>query len=161
MKTITLDGSWRGKGISPEGNTVTFAGTVPGCVHTDLLREGKIPEPFYRYNADECQWIESWSWSYEREFELDGLSEDAYLCFDGLDVYCDIFLNGRRIGQADDMHIPHRFPLRYAVLGMNTLCVAFRSPTAMTRGLPARPGAFTTERLYTRRIQCKIGRAHV
>ena len=63
MKTITLDGSWRGKGISPGGNTVAFAGTVPGCVHTDLLREGKIPEPFYRYNADECQWIESWSWS--------------------------------------------------------------------------------------------------
>ena len=154
MKTITLDGSWRGKGISPEGNAIAFAGTVPGCVHTDLLREGKIPDPFYRYNADECQWIEGWSWTYEREFELDELSEDAYLCFDGLDVYCDIFLNGHRIGQADDMHIPHRFPLRHAVLGINTLCVAFRSPTAMTRGLPARPGAFTTERLYTRRIQC-------
>ena len=30
MKTITLDGSWRGKGISPEGNAIAFAGTVPG-----------------------------------------------------------------------------------------------------------------------------------
>jgi hypothetical protein len=39
---------------------------VPGQVHLDLLREGLIPDPFWREQADDCQWVEKWDWTYER-----------------------------------------------------------------------------------------------
>lgn len=41
--------------------------------------------------------------------------------------------------------------------GENILTVSFRSPVREVAGLPARPAAFTAERLYTRRIQCSYG----
>ena len=168
MKKISLSGKWHGCGIYPESagygkcRELHFEGEVPGCVHTDLLREGIIKDPFYRYNGDECQWIENCGWYYERAFELSdaeyaALNKNggALIVFEGLDVYCDVFLNGVRIGSADNMNIEHRFPIaKAAVRGTNTLRVVFYSPIALTAGRPARSAAFTAERLYTRRMQC-------
>lgn len=155
MKTIDLNGNWLGSGLAPSGETLSFAGRVPGCVHADLLRQGLIPEPFWRFNADDCQWIENWSWSYEREFVLDDFAPGAYLQFDGLDVYCDVYLNGRRVGSADDMFIAHRFAAgEHLRPGKNQIKVIFYSPIALTAGKPRRDAAFTCERLYTRRMQC-------
>ena len=35
---------------------------VPGVVHTDLLRNHLIPDPFYRENEAKLQWIENANW---------------------------------------------------------------------------------------------------
>ena len=151
---ISLDGAWRGEGFSPDGRTINFEGQVPGCVHTDMWNAGKIPEPFWRDNAKDCRWIENWNWAYSREFELECAPEDACLEFEGLDTYCRVYLNGLQIGEADDMFIPHEFPAKGLRVGKNEVRVVFISPIAMTAGLPPRAGAFTTERMYTRRMQC-------
>ena len=155
MKKVSLNGEWRAFGLSPENERYDFSGTVPGCVHTDLIRSGKITDPFYRDNADGCQWIENWSWTYEREFQTEEFSDDTYVEFEGLDVYCDVYLNDILIGAGADMHIPYRFPVKGAIRkGVNTIKVIFYSPVALTLGKPKLEGAFTTERLYTRRMQC-------
>ncbi|MCC6599926.1 MAG: glycoside hydrolase family 2 protein, partial [Crocinitomicaceae bacterium] len=45
---------------------------VPGCVHTDLLRNGLIPDPFSGTNELHCQWIGERDWVYETEpFSID------------------------------------------------------------------------------------------
>ncbi|MDF2686420.1 MAG: glycoside hydrolase family 2 protein, partial [Clostridia bacterium] len=105
MKKYSLCGAWSGTGISPNGERINFSGTVPGCVHTDLLKENKINDLFYRYNSKDCQWIEKWNWYYERTFEVTEPEpkEDAYFYFEGLDTYCDIYLNGKHIATTDDM----------------------------------------------------------
>ncbi len=41
------------------GDTIWNASTVPGCVHTDLLANKLIPNPFYRDNENKVQWIEN------------------------------------------------------------------------------------------------------
>ena len=38
--------------------------TVPGTVHTDLLANGEIEDPFYRDNELQLQWIEREDWEY-------------------------------------------------------------------------------------------------
>ncbi len=51
MKTcsISLDGDWQLRGEAPAGDkTLSLTGHVPGHVHLDLLREGLIPDPFWR-----------------------------------------------------------------------------------------------------------------
>jgi len=40
------------------GDTLWLPATVPGTVHTDLLANGVIPDPFYGDNERRLQWIE-------------------------------------------------------------------------------------------------------
>ena len=45
--------------------------TVPGTVHTDLLANRKIPDPFTRTNERDLQWIDKKDWEYEAAFDID------------------------------------------------------------------------------------------
>lgn len=159
MERIDLNGAWQGSGRDPAGGAVlTFPGTVPGCVHTDLRSAGRVPDYFWRDQADQVQWIEDWDWTYVRTFRLEALPEEPELVFEGLDTYAEIRLNGRVIGTCDNMFIDHRFSVDGALrVGENTLEVAFESPVRRVAGRPALPAAFTSGRQYTRRIQCTYG----
>lgn len=164
MKTrIDLNGVWNVKGADSENKPIEFVGNVPGCVHTDLMEAGIIGKDiFYRDNGKNIQWIEDKNFTYEREFEIKDIDsiphDDVYLCFEGLDVYCDIYLNGKHIGYCEDMFIPHRFSVDGKLKeGKNTVTVDFYSPVNSVSGRKYRSGAFTTERLNTRRMQCTYG----
>ena len=68
---LSLGGDWQLTGTDPQGNAkIHIPGRVPGMVHPDLLRAGLIKDPFYRDQAKECQWVETWSWTYARDFDL-------------------------------------------------------------------------------------------
>src|ERR671935_616226 len=45
------------------------AATVPGCVHTDLLANRLIEDPFYRDNEPKLQWIGKTDWEYQTTFD--------------------------------------------------------------------------------------------
>ena len=155
---MLLNGAWAGEIINEEGETIAFPATVPGCVHTDLLACGKIGDFYYREESRSVQWIERCDAVFSRSFEVEKLLPGAELVFDGLDVYCDVFLNGRKVGEAHNMFHPHVFPVDGVLKeGANRLEVRFRSPIREVEGRPALEGAFTTERLYTRRLQCTYG----
>ncbi|MBP5639203.1 MAG: hypothetical protein J6X55_06975 [Victivallales bacterium] len=151
---ITLDGHWKVIGFSPDGKTLELDGLVPGCVHTDLLKAGILPDLFWRDNAVQARWVETWNWAYEREFDVPAAAPDATLDFEGLDTYCTVCLNDQVVGRADNMFLSHSFPARGLKKGVNTIRLIFQSPITQTNGLPKRGAAFTAERLYTRRLQC-------
>lgn len=80
--------------------------TVPGVVHTDLLDNGLIEDPYYRLNERSLQWIDKEDWIYEVSFDAGTLTrgyEHVRLEFLGLDTYADVFLNETRILTADNM----------------------------------------------------------
>ena len=159
MNRISLNGKWQGICFS-ENNTeeFTFDGTVPGCVHTDLKGIRSPDDIYYRDNAEGCQWIENRDFEYIRTFELQEIPADARLVFEGLDTYTDIYLNSVHIGSTENMFIPHRFNVSEVLkTGENILKVHFYSPIKRTEGLPRLGGAFTCERMHTRRIQCTYG----
>lgn len=149
MKKIYLHDGW----TLYNEKTGKLSATVPGCVHTDLLAHKVIDDPFYRDNSLGCQWIENEDWSYSTTFDAE-LGE-ASLVFEGLDTYTDIYLNGERLGGTDNMFIPHAFDVTGKLKSENNVLeVRFRSPIKEVEGCPQRSGAFTTERINTRRIQC-------
>ena len=80
--------------------------SIPGCVHTDLLAAGKIPDPFYRDNEKIVQWVGDSDWIYRRTFDVpeDVLKNDRVLlrCA-GLDTLATIKINGTEVGHADNM----------------------------------------------------------
>ncbi len=159
MNRIELNGQWNGKCIHPNAaENFSFRGTVPGCVHTDFIRNKILDDIYYRDNSKKAQWIENCDFVYSREFRIDEIPSQASLVFEGLDTYTEIFLNGRSIGKTDNMFISHSFDVKELLSkGTNTLSVHFRSPVKEVEGLPLFSGAFTRERMRTRRIQCTYG----
>ena len=155
---IDLCGEWELIGSDENGELLNIKAKIPGCVHSDLKTAGRIEDMFYRDNSKLVQWIERKDFAYKKTFQISEIFPDAYLEFDGLDTYCDIYLNGKKIGSADDMFLPYEFCVDgYLREGENTLDVNFRSPVREVEGLPLRNGAFTRERMHTRRIQCTYG----
>lgn len=159
MKLLSLDGEWRVEGFSQTGERLELTGTVPGCIHTDLYRAGIIPDPLYRNNFKECQWLEEGNWVYSRTFDYSfDFTDDVYIKFECLDVECDVFLNGVKVGSADNMFIEHTFYIGDALkCGENELCVAFYAHTKRCEAMPRLHAAFTKERLHKRRLQCTYG----
>lgn len=151
MNKVDLCGTW--KFYDEEG--VWHQGTVPGCVHTDLF---SMNEMFWEKNSEKCQFIENQDWTYVKEFQIDEIYEDVELVFEGLDTYCDVYLNDIKIGSVDNMFIPHKFPVDGILKeGQNMLKVCFVSPIKAVEGKESLLGNFTTERLHSRRIQCTYG----
>lgn len=152
---MILNGEWKLFGQDENGEKLELTATVPGCVHTDLIANGIIKDIFYRDNNEKYQWIENNDFTYEKTFVIDNLQDNCFIEFDGLDTYCDIFLNGTKIGNADDMFIAYEFCADGVIKkGKNILTVKFRSPIKEVENCPKREGTFTTERINTRRIQC-------
>lgn len=155
---ISLDGEWRLSWRGSEGDEVCVLGKTPGCVHTDLIDNGIIGDIFYRDNPQKIQWIENVDFTYKKTILVDEIQPNAFLEFDGLDTYCDVFLNGQKVGSADDMFVTYAFSVDGVVKeGENEIEVRFYSPIKKVEGLPIRSGAFTCERMNTRRVQCTYG----
>lgn len=106
--------------------------TVPGIVHTDLLANGKIPDPFFRTNERDLQWIDKKDWEYRTILDIDAdtLAYDHLeLCFAGLDTYADVFLNDALVFSADNMFRRWTADIKaHARAGQNDLRVLLRSP---------------------------------
>lgn len=158
---ITLDGDWAVAGTAPLGSdTKSIQGIVPGHVHVDLLHAGEIKDPFWRDQAEDCQWVEDWDWSYSCEFYVDDdFDLDwAVLEFEGLDTFAEIFLNGESIGTTNNMFIPHRFGVGDRLRrGVNRIRVDFAPYKRMIEGkrIDCYPAAFAnSERVHVRRMQC-------
>jgi beta-mannosidase len=106
--------------------------TVPGCVHTDLMSNRMIGDPFYRDNEQRLQWIGKTDWEYQTAFDTNAElmdREHVELVFEGLDTYAEVILNGVSLLKADNMFRVWRVECKQALkTGHNTLRIRFRSP---------------------------------
>ena len=158
MNKISLNDGWTLKGSLPGGKEISVPAAVPGCVHTDLQNAGLAGDFFWRDNALLYREIEKSDWLYTKTFNYDASTENMYLCFEGLDTYCDIYLNGIYLASCENMFVPHKFDVsKHLKCGENLLEVYFRTPIYAGKGRKKLLAAFTSERLYTRRIQCTYG----
>lgn len=160
MKIISLCGAWCAVCHTPSGETLAMTGSVPGSAIADHIRAGHLPQDiFYRDNAEAVRRYECCDYTYRRSVTLDALAEVAVLSFERLDTYADVLVNGQTVYHSENGNIRHDIPLAAGILrvGENTVEVRLASPIRAVAGRPAREGAFTTERLYTRRTQCTYG----
>ncbi len=114
------------------GKDKWYPATVPGCVHTDLLNNKLIEDPFYRDNEKRLQWIGKTDWEYQTSFNITPemfARKNLELVFQGLDTYADISLNSEPLLSTDNMFRTWRVNARrLAKVGPNTLTIRFRSP---------------------------------
>ena len=148
---------------SSEGWTVA---TVPGSVHQDLLAANAIPDPFIGTNERDVQWVGEVDWLYRCRFDVAAalLAQPALaLCFDGLDTFATVWLNGQPILTSDNMFIPQRIAVDEVLrAGENELQILFES--ALRRGKQREQEGGVrrlwngdSSRLYVRKAQYHYG----
>jgi beta-mannosidase len=124
---VNTNGSW----------SVDAQCVVPGDIYTDLLRMGKIGEPFYRYGDVEYRWIAYDNWTYSKKFVIStnitasGFPANSVILeFEGLQVVANISLNGVLVGSAADQFQQHRFDVTSIV--NKAVAASGSAPTEMT-----------------------------
>jgi beta-mannosidase len=142
-----LDAKWEFRAVSKTENADLqnwHPAQVPGVVQTDLLKNGLIPDPFYRDNDTRLQWIGLTDWEYRTTFQADAATlghDHVDLVFDGLDTYADVYVNDQVVLHGDNMFRRWRVPVKGILKsGPNTLRVVFHSPiTSMIPEVKALP----------------------
>jgi beta-mannosidase len=158
---LSLDGFWVFKGFSNLNGEQLGAHTleyndddwfpahVPGTVHTDLMANNIISDPFQDENEKDVAWVTEKEWWYRKQVDLPpevpkkGVVE---LVFDGLDTFAAVWVNGIKVGEAYNMFTPWRFNIKTALReGKNVIAVRFK---------PIYKVALELERKYSGKYGC-------
>lgn len=157
---ISLNGNWEFKQM---GQSHWLPAQVPGCVHLDLLRNKKIPDPFFRDNETKLFWISEKIWEYQKVFYLPSnwqIGQTKRIVFEGIDTYAGIYLNGEFLGEADNMFRSWEFKTNRLKAGRNIIRVVFQSPVQVSDSL-ARNASIRrpceNNRHYSRKAQYHFG----
>ena len=107
MKRIDTDQKWElcVKGVFGNESIPAY---VPGSVYNDLLKAGRMDDPYFRDNEDGALMLMKNDFEYKGAFnvsksELDD-ADEVLLRFNGLDTLTDIRLNGHILGSTNNMH---------------------------------------------------------
>ncbi|MEV4755350.1 glycoside hydrolase family 2 TIM barrel-domain containing protein [Micromonospora sp. NPDC049559] len=168
MTIQTLHDGWYlravpGPQVPAEIAEVRVPATVPGCVHTDLLAAGLIPDPYLDDNETGLAWIGRTDWVYETTFEWDGGEDPRVdLVCAGLDTVATVLLNDVEVGRTANMHRGYRFDVRDLLrVGENVLRVrfesAYRYAEAQRTRLGELPNAYPEPFAFIRKMACNFG----
>jgi beta-mannosidase len=128
-KQICLNGQWQ---FRQSGNGPWLPAQVPGCNFSDLLKNNVIDDPFYRNEEHQLQWIEKENWHYQKSFTVNQellLFSDVELVLEGLDTYCQVYVNNILVHENNNMFVGHRISCKeWLCVGDNELRIEFRSP---------------------------------
>ncbi|HEV8246835.1 MAG TPA: hypothetical protein VGP93_13750, partial [Polyangiaceae bacterium] len=140
-----------------------FEATVPGLAAQDLIRVGRIPDPYWGNQVTEARWIEERDFVYRTSFDVsaDEVKRAARLFFESLDTFAAIYLNGKLLARHENQF--RRLFVDISgklVQGKNTLSIAFEAGMAGTVRRAGKKLPFWNEpweRLWVRKSQMSFG----
>ncbi|NGN63320.1 glycoside hydrolase family 2 protein [Streptomyces sp. A7024] len=131
---------------------------VPGCVHTDLLAAGAIPDPYRGENEHAVAWVARRDWTYANELPAAEGHERADLVFDGLDTVAEIAVGGEVLGSTRNMHRGYRFDVTGLAGDLEVrFTSAYTEAEAQRERLGARPNSYPEPFQYLRKMACSFG----
>ncbi len=133
MKRIDREQNWKMRIMDDSGTGGYIPATVPGSVYSDLINSGRMEDPYWRDNEMKALELMKNDFEYMGSFKVDkdelADADEALLCFNGLDTIADIFLNGRRLGNADNMHRVWEYSVKDMLKpDTNSIKIVFHSP---------------------------------
>lgn len=127
MFKLSLNGEWNLNG----GEFTNVVSSVPGCIHTDLMNNELIENPYFRDNESKVMYLGETDWIYDREFTVsEDLLQSEYVMLkcDGLDTFSSIVINGYEIGITDNMFRIWTYDIKeYLNIGVNKITIKFFS----------------------------------
>lgn len=129
---LNLNGSWA---LRADDGTAVEA-QVPGSVIEALLKAKQIPDPYYGVNEydEKIRAVLFRDWTFSRSFRVPASffekNKKIELVFESIDTVADVFLNGEKIGSAENMFRIYRFPVtdKLRKEGKNIVSVRIYSP---------------------------------
>lgn len=108
---------------------------VPGGIYTDLRANGTLREdPLMNSNDLNYRWASTVGWNYTTTFQLPReflQSSNIELVLHGVDTVSSIYINGRLIGNTNNMFVSYTFDIKPFVsdkpMRKNEITVAFQS----------------------------------
>ena len=123
-------------------NGKLLAVKAPMSLYSTLLQHGEIPDPYVGTNAREAAELSRGDYDFYTSVEVsegDLERKRAYLCFEGLDTLCTVFVNGKKVGYADNMHRTWLFDAKGLLFaGKNEIKLHFHSPIEYIEALQKR-----------------------
>ena len=159
-QTLSLNGSdWQFQGVDSQN---WQPAQVPGSVQSDLLKLGRIPDPFLLNSQDSIQWVSEKNWSYKKSFTISSSllkTKQHILKFEGLDTYAKVVLNGHLILQTNNAFNSYEFNVTEILQPQNTLEVTLYSPDAIEAKAALKLGYTLPEgpRVFSRKPQFQYG----
>jgi beta-mannosidase len=162
MQFLNLGGTWK---VKKEGKGKAIKASVPGDIYADLLAADEIPDPFYRDNENDLQWIGETDWTYQRTFTVPAellKKQRVLLRCEGLDTLATITMNGKKVGLADNMYRTWEYDVREMLkVGKNTIAITFASAEEYIRekqkDLDLRGRHNRDNRAHIRKEPCNFG----
>ncbi|AFH61832.2 glycoside hydrolase [Paenibacillus mucilaginosus K02] len=129
MKKIRdFSGTWQ---MRRRNEDTWMEAQVPGSVFADLMRSGRMGDPFFRDGVEQAKELARHEYEYKRSFTADEellASDKILLVCDGLDTLAQIRLNGQPLAETDNMHRSYTFDVTAMLCpGLNTLHISFGS----------------------------------
>ncbi|CUM64612.1 uncharacterized protein PRCAT00002220001 [Priceomyces carsonii] len=134
--------------------------TYGNQIHTDLLFNKQIRDPFVDDNEIDVQWVGKVDWDYKTNFEASDVNKRHELVFNGLDTFATVYLNGKEILQSDNMF--RIFKVDVKLEEQNQLLIKFKSGLNESRKIEKINGSLycsngETSRLHARKAQYHYG----
>ncbi|MEV6598799.1 glycoside hydrolase family 2 protein [Actinoplanes sp. NPDC051346] len=142
---------------------VTVPARVPGCVHTDLMNDGRLEDPFRDDNETAVAWVGRTDWRYSREVTWNGPAPERLdLVFEGLDTVAAIDLDGVALGATRNMHRGYRYEVTALLDGVPrqltvSLTSAYTETARVRELLGPRPNAYPEPFNLIRKMACGFG----
>lgn len=156
---MELHKNWQFKNIK---DNVWLNATIPGNVHTDLLDNKIIENPFIGNNEFKLQWISENDWEYKTQFSLDEevlQKKHIELNFEGLDTYANVFLNDSLILKSNNAFRQSNVDVKSILKAENELWIVFENTTKFEERENAKLPYELPEgnRIFTRKAQFQYG----
>lgn len=151
--------SWKLK--NPKIETVDI--DVPGDITYALYRAGIIEDPYFAMNYKNAEWIAYDDFTYEKSFDLEEkyfADESIKLVFEGIDLFAEIELNGKKLGKTDNMFKRYVFDVTDCVKNKGNLLKVYMTGTKkVMQSIDYGDlfGTFNLQRILLRKTQCHFG----
>lgn len=156
MKLLSLKGIWN---IKSEDGDYNLQGDVPGSLFYTLEQRGDYGEEglFFRENNRVCLDIADRDFYWSREFTIEKellKSDFIFLEADGLDTLTEIYINGNKIAETDNMHRTWRFNIAEVLQPRNnTVEIKFKNSLEFIRKERERRQIFSADHGGTISVQ--------
>jgi len=131
IQKMEIKDNWH---FQQKGSADWLPASVPGCVHTDLINNKIIDDPYFGINETKLQWIGEKDWVYKTQFDVPASvleKKNVELIFKGLDTYADVYLNDSLILSADNMFREWKVDCRNILRAENSITIEFKNVFSM------------------------------
>lgn len=137
---------------------------VPNDITKTLYDLGIVKEPYFGLNHKEIKKFVDMDYIYLTSFSFSrsdiSSDEELFLSFNGIDTFADVYLNGKYLGNVENMFLQHVFNVTdLCVEGQNELKVVMHSTLKKMETIDTKDyfGIFNLPRILVRKEQCCFG----